>query len=926
MQCCPIPIGGVKTCRNISRKAANLFRKANILSRKATGLTLFPSTPLYHATAAHLSTMFTEADAATDYADEANQTHLPHLSTMFTEADAATDYADEANRTTRPHHSTMFTEADAATDYADEANQTPRPFKGRGWVRGGNAGCLPYSSAKVFGVCPPHLSTPHLTSPLAGARDEVTCAAESSHADLPSRNLYYNDILLTKQLITMKKFLLRMILVATGVVAGTMSTWAGTKILYSQNYESATDGKSWTAPNITPSLKTGDATYGNYINLTCGGSNDRSAYTEFYSTTDFYEEYTSYTIEFDAAFTSGNNHSASFAIMADGYNKPGNNKHFTSSNSKSNYLLNLEVAAKKNEYTLNEGSETVTLENNVWYNIKLHVNNGVVQYTFTNKTDATTKTASYTIPEGTSYKVKGLYFLSGRYYSSLNIDNIMITTEISEDIANAPTITLTDITADKRTYTFYFGNGETLHYTDIAGTEKEATVSPLELEINTEDIATGKSISAYTTSGTAKSETISELVEPIKLNVPEIALNIFTKDEVNNIYYPTYNINITEVGVGAVTSKSTINYEFIPNNGTTTTGTGLTFTSTFPGKLIVTATCPGFETSSKEFEYKAFVKKLQADYTSKDIDLTKFENTTDASLWGDIVGIETEYYNPTTGQNLPGISNISGTNHWQLGLGYGLKEIRSYGSENKAGWIEFAYRGPIEFEVYSKEYTDPQIKFRANNKSKDYEYFSAGTILGKIYYYETIELTTKTFPASKYVSFSCTEGVTVPEGVSVYKAVVNSEATSVLMTKVETAVIPANTGVILYSDTDGDKSFIYTAETTTADFSGNAMIATSVAENATVPTEGTFYALKANAAEFAQLKGGITLSADKAYLPAPANGAKTLTMLFDGQTTGINDIHSNTAKDGKFFTLQGVEVAKPAKGLYIVNGKKVIVK
>ena len=42
--------------------------------------------------------------------------------------------------------------------------------------------------------------------------------------------------------------------------------------------------------------------------------------------------------------------------------------------------------------------------------------------------------------------------------------------------------------------------------------------------------------------------------------------------------------------------------------------------------------------------------------------------------------------------------------------------------------------------------------------------------------------------------------------------------------------------------------------------------------------------------------------------------------------TGINDVQRSTVNDQRFYDLSGREVRKPARGLYIVNGQKRIVK
>ena len=43
-------------------------------------------------------------------------------------------------------------------------------------------------------------------------------------------------------------------------------------------------------------------------------------------------------------------------------------------------------------------------------------------------------------------------------------------------------------------------------------------------------------------------------------------------------------------------------------------------------------------------------------------------------------------------------------------------------------------------------------------------------------------------------------------------------------------------------------------------------------------------------------------------------------------TTGVKEVKSGEVKGEKWYTLQGQRVAKPGKGLYIRNGKVVLVK
>ena len=44
------------------------------------------------------------------------------------------------------------------------------------------------------------------------------------------------------------------------------------------------------------------------------------------------------------------------------------------------------------------------------------------------------------------------------------------------------------------------------------------------------------------------------------------------------------------------------------------------------------------------------------------------------------------------------------------------------------------------------------------------------------------------------------------------------------------------------------------------------------------------------------------------------------------ETTGISSVDAETVSDNSIYTLQGVKVAQPQKGIYVKNGKKVIIK
>lgn len=171
---------------------------------------------------------------------------------------------------------------------------------------------------------------------------------------------------------------------------------------------------------------------------------------------------------------------------------------------------------------------------------------------------------------------------------------------------------------------------------------------------------------------------------------------------------------------------------------------------------------------------------------------------------------------------------------------------------------------------------------------------------------------TSSFSSSKDLDFSNVDGLKA-------YAVTNITSTAVTLTSVDAA--PASTGLVLKGTASTDYN-IPVAATTPAAISDNKLVAaverTQVdANSAWVLNDGAF-----------KLYTGEYIPAGKAYLPAtdvPAAAAR-LQMVFDGEATGISTAVNDVLGDGRFFDLQGRQVAQPTKGMYIVNGKKVLVK
>lgn len=140
----------------------------------------------------------------------------------------------------------------------------------------------------------------------------------------------------------------------------------------------------------------------------------------------------------------------------------------------------------------------------------------------------------------------------------------------------------------------------------------------------------------------------------------------------------------------------------------------------------------------------------------------------------------------------------------------------------------------------------------------------------------------------------------------------------------EVSVIPAETGFIL-KGTGNAWYDLYKTEGVADDVSGNQLHGTLTATAA--PANSYALSTKKGVTGFYPVSTGLTIPAHKAYLTVTGNNNLARALVFDGETTGIMSIENqNDSFEGDFYNLSGQRVYAPTKGLYIVNGKKVVVK
>ena len=157
------------------------------------------------------------------------------------------------------------------------------------------------------------------------------------------------------------------------------------------------------------------------------------------------------------------------------------------------------------------------------------------------------------------------------------------------------------------------------------------------------------------------------------------------------------------------------------------------------------------------------------------------------------------------------------------------------------------------------------------------------------------------------------------DGLKAYKASVSGDR---IVTERVTGTVAANTGLILQGEASATYRIPFAA-------SGTALTG-----NVLAPTDGSAisgYVLghtETGGTAFYKVSGK-TVVAGKAYIPENVTTARQLSIdLLGDETTGIVNINDNEIVNSKsvnrnYYNLQGQRVSAGAKGLVIVNGKKV---
>ena len=208
--------------------------------------------------------------------------------------------------------------------------------------------------------------------------------------------------------------------------------------------------------------------------------------------------------------------------------------------------------------------------------------------------------------------------------------------------------------------------------------------------------------------------------------------------------------------------------------------------------------------------------------------------------------------------------------------------------------------------------------------------FTAGTGSGNnvkkvVVTYSTPEVVTATISAAGYATFANEKPVdfSAETGLTVMTAQYDDVTGKINYTTVESKKVPAATAVVLKGEA---KEYTGTVIDEIPELENNDL---QVNLSESFNSNGTQYCLakKNEVVGFYKVKDGVAVKAGKAYLVITASGAKDFYAIED-ETDGIRQIENGQSSidNAEIYNLSGQCVNKAQKGIYIVNGKKVVMK
>jgi len=736
-----------------------------------------------------------------------------------------------------------------------------------------------------------------------------------------------------------------------------VNAWAGTKTLYPTGSIDPTSTSAWQYhANITATQNTG------YISFKHNANGVRCFYVNFYETgSDFYSTYDTYTVSFDFYtendWTNTNGTFGEIVMYGEGAGFPSPLYNTftagTGNNTKKNYLLYLRGDGNWVETFKINGDEekTVTFTKQTWQTVSITVkkSTGNVSYLITpqgSSTPITGGSGSYIADgEQTSFNCQGIFITLGKYLNKeIRIANVKVTTEVDEEMVSEPTITFKSVNDKKRVVTITGGvstdsNPVTTYYTTDGS---EPSLSSSSFTTATKDIEIGEGAESETTVTVKAMSVSSESTESsvassdftVGTMVPLGSVYIwFDKlaEGAGSTYNPVYKTSADAPALGnpEITLTATL-------NGSPVDLTDGAYTFTSSGTFRVVASAAGYESTENQIEVSnySYIRTKTVNFKSLAFSSLSATEQSTYSTWNKALGSNAVYAFDLDDPNTSLVDGLSITNAVFCTDNSDGSSVRGIGCKGSNTTTTFEYllaEGQISEFTTEKKSDGYADKYKPYTDGTESYTMSHWDILNGWNVYSPATVTA-TLGANGYATFAAPYALnlaSLPDGLTAYKAE-TINGTNVHFTEV-TEAVKANTGLLLAGAESGTYSIPVVASG--ADISGTNLLL--VNETGAIFDEVSGHKYYAMVKDSDPLKFGwfdpatLAFPSTKAYLDVVSGSGAHLNVIFgEEETTGIETVNNGqwSMVNGQCFDLQGRRVAQPQKGLYIVNGKKVVIK
>ena len=242
-----------------------------------------------------------------------------------------------------------------------------------------------------------------------------------------------------------------------------------------------------------------------------------------------------------------------------------------------------------------------------------------------------------------------------------------------------------------------------------------------------------------------------------------------------------------------------------------------------------------------------------------------------------------------------------------------------------------AASGAMDIDISDVEAGEHTLWWRVGDSKGAWSEARSVDFTSRSFYYYTV-------PESGIGTFSADVNLTLPEGLAGYFCTnlkMVDEGQAIRIRGIGNGIIPDNTGVLLSGTPSETYKLRYSAVEGTA-LESNRLVAVveSVHVNA---TNGDYTNFMMQGGRFVKIREedeSVMMPAHRAYLPlltSETAGAKAIGILWEDDTvTGISELPTDSGNasrngNGAIYNLQGQKVDNPRHGIFIVNGKKVVI-